>query len=171
MEANKGNYDLLLVGGSQSLFSDNVVGGKVKTLMSDTRCHVGALVDRNFETAEKIIVILQDFNDLFLMSFAERFMVNAGANIVLADPHRLVNTNITFSLAFEKISRENPKRLDLYEGHSPDEDYMRSFDLLLISTSGWRDVYRSASHWLQSAPSILILKPIGSQREGKAKAP
>ena len=169
-EANKGNYDLLLVGGSQSLFSDNVVGGKVKTLMGDTRCHVGALVDRDFEIADRIIVILQDFNDLFLMSFAERFIVNTGANIILADPHRLVNSNITFSMAFEKISRENPKKLELFESHSLDGDFIRSFNLVLISTSGWRDVYRSGSRWLQSAPSILILKPLGSQPEGRTKA-
>lgn len=168
-EANKGNYDLLLVGGSQSLFSDNVVGGKVKTLMGDTRCHVGALVDRDFEIADRIVVILQDFNDLFLMSFAERFIVNTGANITLADPHRLVNSNITFSMAFEKISRENPKKLELFESHSLDGDFIRSFNLVLISTSGWRDVYRSGSRWLQSAPSILILKPLGSQPEGGTK--
>jgi hypothetical protein len=47
---------------------------------------------------------------------------------------------------------------------------MRSFNLVLISTSGWKDVYRSGSDWLPNAPSILILKPIASQREGTTKA-
>lgn len=164
-EANKG-YDLLLVGGSQSLFGDNVVGGKVKTLMGEAHCHVGALVDRDFEIADRIVVMLHDYNDLFLISFAERFVVNNRATVVLADPHRLMKTNMIFSMAFDKISRENPNRLELYESHSIDESFINSFRLVLISTSGWKDVYRMGSPWLQAAPSILIFKPLGSQPGG-----
>lgn len=162
-EVNKHNYDLLLVGGSHSLFGDNVVGGKVKTLMGEANCLVGALVDRDFEVADKVAVVLHDYNDLFLISFAERFIVNNRATVVLADPHRLMKTNMIFSMAFEKISRENPNRLELHESHSPVESFINSFSLILISTSGWRDVYRTGSPWLQTAPSILILKPLGSQ--------
>ena len=170
-EANKRNYDLLLVGGSQSLFSDNVVGGKVKTLMGETRCHVGALVDRDFEVADKVIVVLQDFNDLFLISFAERFIVNNGSSVMLADPHRLVKSNMIFSMAFEKISSENPERIRLFESHALDADLVRPFDLLLISTSGWKDVDRPANQWIRHAPSMLILKPQGTEhREGMTKS-
>lgn len=170
-EANKRNYDLLLVGGSQSLFSDNVVGGKVKTLMGETRCHVGALVDRDFEVADKVIIVLQDFNDLFLISFAERFIVNNGSSVMLADPHRLVKSNMIFSMAFEKIRSENPERIRLFESHALDADLVRPFDLLLISTSGWKDVDRPANQWIRHAPSMLILKPQGTEhREGMTKS-
>jgi hypothetical protein len=161
-EVNKGKYDLLLVGGSQSFFSDDVVGGKVKTYLEDTRCHVGVLVDKDFEVADRILVLLEDFNDLFLISFAERFIINNHARVVISDPHRLVKTNMIFTMAFEKVNQENPQRLELYQKHQLDPEFIQSFNLLLISTSGWRDIAKSRNPWLSAAPSILILKPQGN---------
>lgn len=161
-EANRGNYDLLLVGGSHSLFGHDVMGGKVKTLTGETRCHVGVLVDREFQYARKLMVLLQDVNDLFLLSFAERFIVNDQASVVVADPHRLIKTNITFSMAFEKINSQNPQALHLYESHSPDHDLIRTYDLVLVSTSGWRDLRKTSNPWITATPSFLILKPVGS---------
>lgn len=66
-------------------------------------------------------------------------------------------------MAFDKISRENSNRLGLYESYSLTESFIGSFRLILISTPGWKDVYRTGSPWLQMSPSILILKPLGSQ--------
>lgn len=89
---------------------------------------------------------------------------------MLADPHRLVKSNMIFSMAFEKISSENPERIRLFESHALDADLVRPFDLLLISTSGWKDVDRPANQWIRHAPSMLILKPQGTeQREGMTK--
>ncbi|MEO5601853.1 MAG: cation:proton antiporter [Cyclobacteriaceae bacterium] len=162
-EANKGNYDLLLVGGSQSLFSDDVVGGKVKTYLEETKCHVGVLVDNDFEVADRIVVLLQDFNDLFLISFAERFIINNNARVVLSDPNRLVKTNMIFTMACDKINLENQQRLELHESHNLDTAFIQTFNLVLISTSGWRDLSKTRNLWLSSAPSILILKPQGNK--------
>ena len=157
-ETNKGNYDLLLVGASQSMFSDDVVGGKVKTFMDEARCHVGAFVDRDFEVADNVLVMLQDVNDLFLLSFAEGFMINHQTPVALADPHRLVKSNITFSMAFEKLKGENPGKLLLFESHAADPSFVKDSKLVLISTSGWKDLSRSGSVWLEPTASILILK-------------
>jgi hypothetical protein len=60
----------------------------VKTYLEETHCHVAVLVDKDFEKADKILGLLQDFNDLFLISFVERFIVNSGSRVMLADPHR-----------------------------------------------------------------------------------
>lgn len=158
-EANKGKYDLLLVGGSHSLFSDDVVGGKVKTFLEETNCHVGVLVDKDFEVADRILVMVQDFNDLFLISFAERFIVNNGAKVTVADPHRLFKTNMIFTMALEKINQENSQRMELFERHDLDPQFIQTFNLILVSTSGWRDLTKIRNTWLPLAPSILILKP------------
>lgn len=158
-EANKGKYDLLLVGGSHSLFSDDVVGGKVKTFLEETNCHVGVLVDKDFEVADRILVMVQDFNDLFLISFAERFIVNNNAKVTVADPHRLFKTNMIFTMALEKINQENSQRMELFERHDLNPQFIQTFNLILISTSGWRDLTKIRNTWLPLAPSILILKP------------
>ena len=158
-EANKGKYDLLLVGSSQSVFSDDVVGGKVKNFLEETAGHVGVLVDKDFEVADRILVVLQDFNDLFLLSFAERFVQNNNARVVLFDPNRLLKTNMIFSMAVDKLNSENPNHVQLHESHALTFEFLTGFNLIMVSYSGWRDLTRSKAAWLSTAPTTLILKP------------
>ncbi len=157
-EANKGKYDLLLVGGSHSVFSEDVVGGKVKNFLEETSGHVGVLVDKDFEVADRILVVLQDLDDLFLVSFAERFMLNNNAKVGLSDPHRLVKTNTIFSMAVEKINKETTQTIAIYDAHNPTAEFLSGFNLVLVSYSGWRMLTRRKQGWLVNAPSVLILK-------------
>lgn len=170
-EANKGRYDLLLIGASHSLFSDDVVGGKVKTLMGEAQCPVGVLVDNDFEHAHNILIVLEQMNDLFLLSFAERFMTAGQAKVAIADPYRLIRLNTTFSMSFEKMSREHHQSIELLEHHSFDTDPSRRFDLILLSTSGWRDLQKSGKSWLPEDASFLILKPFSSNPENATTHP
>lgn len=158
-EANKGKYDLLLVGASHSLFTGDAMGGKVKTLVGDAACHVGVLVDKDFEVADRILLWLHDANDLFLISFAERFIVNNAAKVFLKDPNQLIQSNVTFSMAVEKINREHPQSVEVLEGHTVHANSSRDFNLIMISASGWKDNSKTRNSWLPGAPSILILKP------------
>lgn len=159
-EANKGKYDLLLVGGSHSLFSgDDVLGGKVKNFLEDTTGHVGVLVDKDFEVADRILVALQDFNDLFLISFAERFIQNNNARVTLFDPNRLLKSNMIFSMAVDKINAENTQQIQLHEHHTLTAEFLAGFNLVMVSYSGWKDLTRTKERWLTKTPSVLILKP------------
>jgi Kef-type K+ transport system membrane component KefB len=157
-QANKGKYDLLLVGGSKSLFSADVLGGKVKNYLEDAHCQVGVLVDKDFHVATKILVPLQDNGDLFLISFAERFIQNNNAKVVLYDPNRLLKTNMIFNMATEKVNGENPESISVYESHQLTTDYLQDFDLVLVSYSQWKDFSRQKASWINHTPSVLILK-------------
>jgi Kef-type K+ transport system membrane component KefB len=160
-EANRGKYDLLLVGGSRSVFSADVVGGKVKNYLEETSCQVGVLVDKDFEVADRIVLMLQDFSDLFLISFAERFIHNNNARVVLSDPNRLIKMNTIFRMAVEKINNENPKSIEVHESHAHSEEFFGRFNLLLISYASWKHLNRTKNPWLAYSPTVLILKPEG----------
>ena len=158
-EANKGKYDLLMVGASHSVFSEDVVGGKVRSILEETRGHVGVLVDKDFEVADRIMVALQDINDLFLISFAERFIQNNNAKVILSDPNRLVKNNMIFSMAVDKINSENASKIQAHESHTLTQEFLMSFNLVIASYSGWKDLTRTRQSWLVTTPSVLILKP------------
>jgi Kef-type K+ transport system membrane component KefB len=158
-EASRGKYELLLVGSSHSVFSEDVVGGKVRNFLEETSCHVGVLVDRDFEVADRILVHLQDFNDLFLISFAERFIQNNNARVTLADPNRLIKNNTIFAMAVEKVNSENPNSITIHENHIMPAEFLNTFNLVLISYSGWKDLTKIRQSWLPHTPSSLILKP------------
>jgi Kef-type K+ transport system membrane component KefB len=157
-EANKGKYDLLLVGGSHSVFSEDVVGGKVKNFLEETNGHVGVLVDKDFEVADRILVSLQDDDDLFLVSFAERFILNNNAKVTLSDANRLVKNNVIFSMAVDKINKETPQSMQVHASQTLTSDFLSSFNLVLVSYSGWKSLTRARQQWLVNTPSVLILK-------------
>jgi Kef-type K+ transport system membrane component KefB len=157
-EANKGKYGLLLVGASHSIFSEDVVGGKVKNFLEETNCHVGVLVDKDFDVADKILVSLQDFSDLFLISLAERFIINNNAKVIISDPNRLVKSNMIFSMAIDKIRSENQNFVEIHESHQFTQEFLSTFNLVMVSYSGWRDLTRMRQTWLSLTPSVLILK-------------
>ncbi len=157
-EAKKGKYDLLLVGSSRSVFSDDVVGGKVKNFLEETRGHVGVLVDKDFEVADRILVYLHDADDLFLISFAERFVKNNNARITFVDARQLVKKEVSFTKAFERLNSENPATAHLQEDPILPPDIIEGSNLVIISYSAWQDSTDSSQQWLSQTPSLLILK-------------
>lgn len=157
-EAKKGKYDLLLVGSSRTVFSDDVVGGKVKNFLEETRGHVGVLVDKDFEVADRILVYLHNIDDLFLITFAGRFVHNNNARITFVDAKKLVKNEASFTKAFERLNAENPATAQLQENQNLPSDVIEGSNLVIISYSAWQDSGDSSQQWLSQTPSLLILK-------------
>ncbi|HYG20749.1 MAG TPA: cation:proton antiporter [Ohtaekwangia sp.] len=157
-QANKGQYDLLLVGGSRSLFSDDVLGGKVKNYLEETTCDVGVLIDKDFERADQILISLQDQNDFFLMALAEKFVTNNNAKVVLHDPNRLLTTNPKFISAVERFFMELSGSISVYASHQLSPEYLKTFGLVVTSYDHWKDLTRRKASWIVDAPSALIFK-------------
>lgn len=157
-ETKKGKYDLLLVGSSRSVFSDDVVGGKVKTFLEETNGHVGVLVDKDFEVADRLLVFLHGADDLFLIAFAERFIRNNNARVTLVDPKQLVKKEILFKTAVDKLNEENASTVQVQETDVLPADMIEGFNLAVISYRAWEDSTDSTQQLLTQSASILILK-------------
>lgn len=156
-ETKKGKYDLLLVGSSRSVFSDDVVGGKVKTFLEETGGHVGVLVDKDFEVADRILVFFHGSDDLFLMSFAERFIRNNNARVTLIDPLQLVKKEPTIASSIERINAEYSAAIHLHESNTLPTDMIEGSNLVIISYHAWQDS-ESNQQLLTQSPSLLIFK-------------
>jgi len=152
-------YDLLLIGGSKSVFTDDVVGGKVKNYLDETECQVGVLVDKDFEIADRVVVYLQDYKDLFLILFVERLIHNNNAIIQLFDPNRLIRHNTLFANEVNRINKAYAGAMNVYENHSLARSSFGSFNLMVISYGSWKTLNPAQTDWMQYTPSILILKP------------
>ncbi|HMV10129.1 MAG TPA: cation:proton antiporter [Cyclobacteriaceae bacterium] len=157
-ETKKGRYDLLLVGSSRSVFSDDVVGGKVKTFLEETRGHVGVLVDKDFEVADRILVFIHNPADLFLLSFAERFVQNNNAKITLVDSTQLAKNDPAFKPAVEKLGTPESPAASLPENELLQADMLAGFNLVIISYNAWGDSDEEHQLLLAQSASVLILK-------------
>lgn len=157
-ESRKGKYDLLLVGSSRTVFSDDVLGGKVKNFLEENLQHVGVLVDKDFEVADRVLVFLHDPDDLFLLSFAERLIQNNNARVTLIDPKQLGKNNADFSNKIDKLNSENSSAIQLQEAQNLQSRLMAGFNLVIISYHAWQNSEDSSQQLLSQTPSLLILK-------------
>lgn len=157
-ETKKGKYDLLLVGSSRSVFSDDVVGGKVKTFLEEASSQVGVLVDKDFEVADRILVVLTTAEDLFLIAFAQRFIRNNNARVTLVDPKQFANKEPGFTALIRRVKEEHASAIHLHESNVLPKDMIEGSNLVMISYSGWQDS-ESNQQLLTQSPSLLILKP------------
>jgi hypothetical protein len=61
-------------------------------------------------------------------------------------------------MATEKVNNENPDSISIYESHQLSPDYLKEFNLVLVSYGQWKDFSRQKTSWINYTPSVLILK-------------
>lgn len=148
-EANL-NYDLLLVGGSKSLFSEKETGGKVKYFFSEARCSVGVLIDRGIEELNSILFIISGEEDYFLVSYIDRVIKKDEVSLSIAKDQKL-------TLGIDSF-RSEKKKLEIYSlNEIPYNNILKNFDLVVCSLNYWTALKDDKIEWLKDCPSILIL--------------
>ncbi len=148
----EGNFNLLLVGGAKSLFSAVKTGGLVQSFLREIHADVGVFIERDFETLDRMLVLIKQESDLFLLQYAQRFAENTAVNLTILDFARLVEKMPSQNNFFQSCSIHLDVNPDL-QIISPIE-----FDLLLVSLTGWELVSESDGDWAAETPSVLIIR-------------
>lgn len=156
--ANSKPYDLLLVGASQSLFSDDQLGGKVKTYLEDVKCDVGVLIDRNFQLANRVLVLLGEHEDFFLLNIAKNFIKNNRAALTIIDPNNTLRKYAYYTSMVTEINQQNPGTIQVLEEAPAGPLLQQDYNLMLVAYNTWFNSKFVNSSLLQHAPSILVLK-------------
>ena len=157
--ANKENFDLLLLGSARSVFTENVLGGIVRKLLSDCKCNLGIFIDRDFTTPKRVLAIVPPPGNPLFEKILKHLYQNG--DIVSMTITGLL-TNIEGRNDIQQLFNEpgkaavnlTPFNVLLNPGHTPKE----SFDLLIISIEGWKMLVSRNTWPIESLPSVLILK-------------
>lgn len=153
---NENPYDIVLVGSSRDLFKDDKTGGVVKAIIEDTESAVGVLIDKKFKKIEKVCLILNDANDLFLLKYAQRFLLDAGPkNMTILDKESQF-TSASEVAQFPGIQLKGNFTL---VGKSADENgnLAKKFDLVIVSLEFWENLKRNQGAWLSRMPSVFVI--------------
>lgn len=156
--ANNDGYDLLLVGASQSLFSDNKLGGKVKTYLEDVKCDIGVLIEKNFQVANRIVLLLGSESDVFLLNMARHFIQNNNAFLLVIDLNKNLRSETSSKNVISEISEYKPGSIQIQDGSSFNDRTLSQFDLLLVSYKTWFENEAINKMALEYGPSTLVLK-------------
>jgi hypothetical protein len=81
-----------------------------------------------------------------------------GSFCFMADPKGLTKSLSEIKEAIRAIEQEAPNHITLDQVNVIDETFIQKFQLMVVSTDGWKTLVESRSSWLSLAPSILILR-------------
>jgi hypothetical protein len=96
--------------------------------------------------------------DDFLIEYIQRLIKNSEAQITVADPAGLIRNHTEIKEAIRAIEQEAPNHITLNDENVIDEQFLRPFQLMVISADGWKKLVDSRCTWLNQTPSILIIR-------------
>jgi nucleotide-binding universal stress UspA family protein len=152
--ANKGTYDMLIVGSAKSLFSQDKLGGTVRSILENTKCTVGVFLDRGFAAAHRIVVFMETKEEVGLLYFSSHFLEN------ITDLIRVVYHGSLYSEVTKFLTRPNlpAKSVAMVQKDNFDDMILEGTDLVVMSLDYWHTIVDSEVYWLEKLPSVLIIK-------------
>lgn len=189
--ANKGSYDLLLVGIGHSIYQESLLGkvlgysrtifhpeyftdgvGEKKKFLKDSpfagatgqivaksNVPVGILIDHGFQKADQVFLPIFGSGDHSVIEFVRRLITYAGSQVTVSN--RSGETRIAEEIkeALRAIEQYAPDHIVIESGNLPEKDFLKQYDLVLISLESWKKLIDSQNRWLSDGPSMLIVKP------------
>jgi Kef-type K+ transport system membrane component KefB len=135
-----------------SPFDDFTLG-----ILDKTNIPVGIMVDKNFESADKIFIPIFELNDFYLVEYAKRLINNNDSQVIILDAAGQIRKNTEIRELIRNIEHIAPNHITLYNEKTIEKEFLKSQDLMLISSKSWRNLIDSKSLWLSDIPSTLII--------------
>ncbi|HAQ19717.1 MAG TPA: cation/H(+) antiporter [Prolixibacteraceae bacterium] len=154
------NPDRLIhrVAGKEKIFGNSPFDDRTQNILSASKVPVGIFVDKNTGDYDQVIVPFYTEKDGFLVDYIQRLIKNSGAQVTATDPAGTIRKHIEIKEAIRAIEQEAPNHITVNREKDIDEEFIRQFQLMVISTDGWKKLVDSQCPWLNQTPSILILK-------------
>lgn len=185
--ANKGNYDLLLIGVGKSIyhgsllgkilgfstnilqpeklfsakqnnqFADSALDERTSSILAKTNIATGIFIDRNFLKADRAIILISCNEDYFLLEYVKRLISNNNTQILLFHQQD-AKLKDEFREDIRLIKQNAPNNLSDFSVPSITPERFEGVDLLITSYKTWTDLVNKQTKSLADAPSTLIVR-------------
>lgn len=152
--ANAGRFNMMFVGSSRSMFSNNETGGRAKYFFDDAKCSVGVLVDRGFQTINHMMIIIDKPSDLFLCNLAKQFLLKTDSIVTIWDQQNQLQKDESLGGLITELNKSQIKRIN---SNSPENASLENQELIVVSLEFWNKLKKQRTEWLNYSPSILIV--------------
>ncbi|KFC21416.1 cation:proton antiporter [Epilithonimonas lactis] len=145
------------VKGKSYIFNASPFDDFTLSILDKTNIPVGVMVNKKFESADKIFIPIFELNDFFLVEYAKRLINNNDSQVIILDAAGQIRKNTEIRELIRNIEHIAPNHITLYNEKTIEKDFLQSQDLMLISSKSWRNLIDSKSLWLSDIPSTLII--------------
>lgn len=187
--ANKGSYDLLLIGVGKSIYQGTVLGkmlgfttrifhpdklfhkytridsavpnsaldDRTSAILSKSRVPVGVFIDKDFSSAEKVLILVGKEEDSTLLDYAQKLIANNKSQLYIQELTDLKSSH-SYRERIRQIEQVAPNHISILAEQPLEKGRLQSVDLLLISMQTWAALIQNKNRTLVDAPSTLIIK-------------
>jgi hypothetical protein len=182
--SNEGGYDFLLVGAGitwsnlpndiaanqywdfkqnrflklDSWFLPNeLLKDKTKMFIEQTRCPVGVFINRDFERAGKILLILESEHDLHLLQYALTLQKSTNGSIAILNRTNPDSSGYEIVESRLELFLDSVETTNILSEKEISAPLLNRYDFMLISYITWNDVSERYKEALQLMPSTLII--------------
>ncbi|TGL97508.1 sodium:proton antiporter [Leptospira barantonii] len=151
---DEGNYKLLLIGAARSFFSDDILGGKIRTILNETDCNAGILFSSQLENVKNIHLLFGREKDLELLQIAKRLAVNYNSKLSIVDLNGSVDqipTRIKQGLKKDKVK--------ILSSDAGSADW-KQFDLILCDLDLWENHPEFRVNELPKGGGLLLIRSV-----------
>jgi len=145
------------VKGKSSIFNTSPFDDFTLSILDKTNTPVGIMVDKNFESADKIFIPIFDLSDFYLVEYAKRLINNNDSQVIILDAAGQIRKNTEIRELIRNIEHIAPNHITLYNEKTIEKEFLESQDLMLISSKSWKSLIDTKSLWLSDIPSTLIV--------------
>ena len=119
---------------------------------------LGIFADKGLRKVEDVIILILSNDDEFLLNYAQKMIHNSEARILMIDYLDTIKQNLVFKENIRAIEQTAPNHIALYGREKINTEFLQNKDLLLLSLGAWNYFIENEPEWLESVPSLLILK-------------
>jgi len=136
-----------------SIFSDST-----QQILYKSRITVGVFFDKGFKQADQILLFIFTKHDLKLIRYAQKFIHNSDAQVMIIDGQKLVSKSTGTLELIRSIEQVAPNHISRLENVDINEALFANQDLVLLSTESWKHLFDTKNPWLKCIPSALLIR-------------
>lgn len=145
--------------GKEGLFDNSPFDDRTRLIISKSKKPLGILVDKELNQVNEVFLPLVAAEDVFLLDYAQKLIVNSQSKITLLDTNNHINTNFVIEKAVTGLQQTFPNNVAIISESEMKAGFMAQQDLMMISLESWKQVVDAQTLWLSTVPSTLIIKP------------
>ncbi|NMH28580.1 cation:proton antiporter domain-containing protein [Flavobacterium silvaticum] len=145
--------------GKEGLFENSPFDERTRHIVAQSKMPVGIFLDKDFKSADRIFVPVFSKEDVFLVEYVRQFIHNNGSQVIILDAGEEIKNTTEFREKIRSIEQIAPNHISVISTKTIKKEFLDEQQLMVVSLDSWKKLVDSHSLWLNSTPSVLIVKP------------
>jgi Kef-type K+ transport system membrane component KefB len=138
-------------------FPTELLKDKTRMFIEQANCAVGVFVNRNFNKANKILLLLDSEKDLYLLNYAKTLLKSTHGTLDIVNRSNMEDENAVEIKKQLNRFFDEVKSTKLLSEKDITGRLLSNYNFMFISYDSWNDVSENRKEALQLMPSTLIL--------------